>query len=159
VAQLGQLSLPMFMFCMVVSYLGGMLFDVIGHGIGSIMTINLAGIVWLLAGASGMAWFKSSPWKQQARSDREPTSAAGNDVWRLAGSRLGVNALAGAALLAVALVLPLSLSRAKPVGRVPVPVNEAVYENFLGPLFAEFPGLSSEPADYSFDLGASTSDP
>ncbi len=160
VAQLGQLSLPMFLFCMVVSYLGGMSFDVIGHGFGSITTINLAGMGFLLAVASGMAWFKSSPWKQQARCHDESPSAAGNDAWRMAaGSRLGVNALAGAALLAVAVVLPLSLPRAKPVGKVSGPVNAAVFENFLSPSFLEFPGLSSEPADYSFDLGASTSNP
>ena len=64
IVQMGQQSLPIFMISMVLSYVGGMVFDLAGHHLLSIVSINLGGIAILTLSGALMAWLKSSPWKR-----------------------------------------------------------------------------------------------
>ncbi|WP_139559035.1 OpgC family protein [Methylotetracoccus oryzae] len=64
IVQMGQQSLPIFTISMVLSYVGGMVFDLVGHHPLSIVAINLGGIATLILCGALLAWLKSSPWKR-----------------------------------------------------------------------------------------------
>jgi hypothetical protein len=63
----GQQSLPVFLAGMWLSYISGMALDVLGRSILSAALVNAAGIASLILLAYLMAWFKSQPWRGQAR--------------------------------------------------------------------------------------------
>jgi hypothetical protein len=63
----GQQSLPVFLTGMGLSYLAGMALDVLGRNIVNAALVNAAGVATLILLAYQMAWFKSQPWRGQAR--------------------------------------------------------------------------------------------
>ncbi|RYU59310.1 OpgC domain-containing protein [Methylolobus aquaticus] len=64
IVQMGQQSLPIFLLSMVLSYVGGMVFDLVGHHPLSIVAINLGGIAIMILFGALLVWLKSSPWKR-----------------------------------------------------------------------------------------------
>ena len=96
----GQQSLPIFMLSMVLSYVGGMVFDQFGHGAVTIAVINASGLAILLGSGALMAWLKASPWR---RPERDMIRSEG--AMRLAGAFSWRQRLeTGAALALVVLV-------------------------------------------------------
>jgi hypothetical protein len=65
----GQQALSIFTSGMVLSYIGGMVFDHFGAGAWAQLAVNVASFGILFAIAYGVAWFKAAPWK------RKPASA------------------------------------------------------------------------------------
>ncbi|WP_371154085.1 OpgC family protein [Jannaschia sp. 2305UL9-9] len=63
VMKVGQQSLAVFVFSMVLSRVNGFLLDVIGRTAGTWALINLTGFGLLVACAYGAGWFKSQPWR------------------------------------------------------------------------------------------------
>jgi hypothetical protein len=66
IIRMGQQSLPIFLFCMSLSYIGGMVLDWTGRDAFSIAWVNLAGLGLMLLAAQTLAWLDSKPWKQAA---------------------------------------------------------------------------------------------
>ncbi len=86
IALMGRQSLPMFMFCMALSYVAGMVLDWSGRDVVSLAWVNLSGLALMLATGSGLAWLAGKPWKQlpaQARPEAPPAWR-----WCLSGSML-----------------------------------------------------------------------
>jgi hypothetical protein len=52
---------------MGLSYIAGMALDVLGHDILTTALVNAVGLASLILLAYLMAWFKSQPWRSQAR--------------------------------------------------------------------------------------------
>jgi hypothetical protein len=66
IVKCGQQALSIFVSGMVLSHIGGMVFDHIGTGFGAQVLVNGATIPTLVAIAYGVAWFKDAPWKHKA---------------------------------------------------------------------------------------------
>jgi hypothetical protein len=63
----GQQSLPVFLTGMALSYVAGMALDELGRNILTTALVNAVGVASLILLAYLMAWFKSQPWRGQAR--------------------------------------------------------------------------------------------
>ena len=63
VMKVGQQSLAVFVFSMVLARVNGYLLDIIGRTAGTWALINLTGFGLLIACAYGAGWFKSQPWR------------------------------------------------------------------------------------------------
>ncbi|GIT92024.1 membrane protein [Jannaschia pagri] len=63
VMKVGQQSLAVFIFSMVLARVNGYLLDIIGRSAGTWALINLTGFGLLIACAYGAGWFKSQPWR------------------------------------------------------------------------------------------------
>ena len=59
----GQQALPVFLTGMALSFIVGMVLDLWGRTLFSVVVVNVAGIVFLILEAYVLAWFKSEPWK------------------------------------------------------------------------------------------------
>jgi hypothetical protein len=68
----GQQALAVFLSGMVLSHIGGMIFDHRGTGVASQLAVNGLSFALLFAVAYGVAWFKGTPWKQRAASEKAP---------------------------------------------------------------------------------------
>jgi len=80
IVKCGQQALSIFICGMVLSHIGGMVFDHIGIGFGPQVLVNGITLPLLVAIAHGVAWFKNAPWKQGAapeirQSERAPSRA------------------------------------------------------------------------------------
>jgi poly(3-hydroxybutyrate) depolymerase len=62
----GQQALSIFTSGMVLSYVGGMVFDHEGTGLVAQILVNVLSFGALFAIAYGVAWFKAAPWKRRA---------------------------------------------------------------------------------------------
>ncbi len=65
IVKCGQQALSIFICGMVLSHIGGMVFDHIGTGFGAQVLVNGITIPLLIAIAHGVAWFKNAPWKRR----------------------------------------------------------------------------------------------
>src|SRR5262249_10322366 len=74
----GQQALSIFTSGMVLSYIGGMIFDRWGTGVLMQIVVNGVTFTLLFAIAYGVAWFKAAPWKR-----RLVTAAAAADAFLL----------------------------------------------------------------------------
>ncbi|UWQ16415.1 OpgC family protein [Jannaschia sp. M317] len=63
VMKVGQQSLAVFVFSMVLARINGFILDVIGRSAGTWALVNLTGFGLLIACAYGAGWFKSQPWR------------------------------------------------------------------------------------------------
>jgi hypothetical protein len=63
----GQQALSIFLSGIVLSDIGGMVFDHIGTGLRAQLAVNIICFALLIAIAYTVAWFKAAPWKQGAR--------------------------------------------------------------------------------------------
>lgn len=63
ILRMGSQSLPVFAVAMALSYIGGMVFDRLGHGWLGLSVVNIGGGAGLMLSASLMAWLKSRPWR------------------------------------------------------------------------------------------------
>jgi hypothetical protein len=59
----GQEALPVFLTGMAVSFVTGMVLDLLGRSFPSVVAVNAAGMIFLILEAYVLAWFKSEPWK------------------------------------------------------------------------------------------------
>jgi hypothetical protein len=66
IVKCGQQALSIFISGMVLSHIGGMVFDHIGIGFGPQVLVNGVSIPALVAIAYAVAWFKNAPWKRPA---------------------------------------------------------------------------------------------
>lgn len=139
VVQMGRLSLPIFLVCMVLSYLGGMAFDLLGHDLSSILLINLGGCGALLAVGRLLAWLKSSPWKVERERERQPAAlrvAGRSGVTVLRPGWLG--AVATMTVLAAVSTLPFLLLRVPGVpSDMPVALGASEWMQQVGEPTAE----------------------
>ena len=62
----GQQALSIFTSGMVLSYIGGMIFDHEGIGLWPQLWVNAVAFALLFAIGYGVAWFKNAPWKRRA---------------------------------------------------------------------------------------------
>jgi hypothetical protein len=62
----GQQALSIFTSGMVLSYIGGMIFDHEGTGLWAQLWVNAVAFALLFAIGYGVAWFKNAPWKRRA---------------------------------------------------------------------------------------------
>ncbi len=62
----GQQALAVFLSGMVLSHIGGMVFDHLGTEAGVQLAVNGVSFTLLFAIAYGVAWFKGTPWKRRA---------------------------------------------------------------------------------------------
>src|SRR5260221_14622968 len=62
----GQQALAVFLSGMVLSHIGGMIFDHAGNGAGMQLLVNGVSFAALFAIAYTVAWFKATPWKRRA---------------------------------------------------------------------------------------------
>jgi len=63
IVRMGGQSLPVFAVAMALSYIGGMVFDRLGHGFLGLSVVNIGGCAALMASAGLMTWLKSRPWR------------------------------------------------------------------------------------------------
>jgi hypothetical protein len=98
IATLGRQSLPIFLFGMSLSYVGGMAFDQLGEGPGTLVLVNAGGALLLLGAGQALDWLGSAPWKTSA------ARQAGN------GGRSVLRRLAAATALGLLACAPLALS-------------------------------------------------
>ena len=61
----GQQALSIFTSGMVLSYIGGMIFDHEGTGLWPQLWVNAVSFALLFAIGYGVAWFKNAPWKRR----------------------------------------------------------------------------------------------
>ena len=61
----GQQALSIFTSGMVLSYIGGMIFDRVGTGLVAQLWVNAVSFALLFAIGYGVAWFKQAPWKRR----------------------------------------------------------------------------------------------
>jgi len=59
----GQQALSVFLSGMALSFIVGMVLDLWGRSLFSVVVVNAAGIVFLILEAYVLAWFKSEPWR------------------------------------------------------------------------------------------------
>ena len=71
VRQMGQQSLAIFALSLLLSRIGGMILDQTGHGLLSLLAVNLGGLGLLVALGQFLIWLDAKPWKRPAvaRSD------------------------------------------------------------------------------------------
>jgi hypothetical protein len=62
----GQQALAVFLSGMVLSHIGGMIFDHLGTGADTQLAVNGVSFALLFTVAYGVAWFKGTPWKRRA---------------------------------------------------------------------------------------------
>jgi hypothetical protein len=62
IARMGRHSLPVFLCCLTLSFLGGMALDRFGRDAFSVAWVNLAGLCLLLLSAQVLSWLDSKPW-------------------------------------------------------------------------------------------------
>ena len=77
----GQQALSIFTSGMVLSYVGGMIFDHAGTGALAQILVNALSFAALFAVAYGVAWFKAAPWKRRMMA----AAAAADAVLLIAG--------------------------------------------------------------------------
>ncbi|MCR9125876.1 MAG: OpgC domain-containing protein [Rhodobacteraceae bacterium] len=65
ITKVGQQSLAVFVFSMVLGRVSGFVMDQIGRDPWVVSAVNLAGFALLIAVAYTAAWFKSAPWKRK----------------------------------------------------------------------------------------------
>lgn len=63
VLKVGQQSLAVFVVSMFLARLLGFVMDMTGRALGTVLLVNLAGALVLVATAYGAGWFKSHPWR------------------------------------------------------------------------------------------------
>jgi uncharacterized membrane protein YidH (DUF202 family) len=63
--KVGQQSLPVFVFSMVLARLIGFALDQIGRSVASVTAFNLAGMLCVVAVAYIAGWFRQQPWRQR----------------------------------------------------------------------------------------------
>jgi hypothetical protein len=110
VAGMGRQSLPMFLVGMTLSYVAGMVLDQLGHGIVSLLAVNLGGIMLMILAAQGYAWLDSKPWKAPSKQDRAVTERVTVALpwgWLQKASLV--------AFLAPLVILPLAFTAKKPI--------------------------------------------
>ncbi len=66
ILKVGQQSLAVFVVSMFAARLMGFVMDVAGRAVGTVLLVNLAGALVLIAVAYGAGWFKSQPWRTKA---------------------------------------------------------------------------------------------
>ena len=66
VVKCGQQALSIFISGLVLSYIGGIIFDHWGTGLSEQLVVNGITFALLVAIAYGVAWFKATPWKERA---------------------------------------------------------------------------------------------
>ncbi|MCU0736238.1 MAG: OpgC domain-containing protein [Methylotetracoccus sp.] len=149
IVQMGRQSLPIFVVSMALSYVGGMAYDVVGHHAGSILWINLGGCLLLILAGYGLAWIKSSPWKQ-AGSGLPAEDGRGGALGSLPPLRWEwVKGGAMFALLGAVTAFPLWVSRkAADMATSPVTLSESAW--VLDDLSAEPP--VADPEEFSDPL-------
>lgn len=64
VVLIGQHSLPVFVLGVMMSFIGGIVFDRLGVGLLPNLLVNGGGVALLWIWASGAAWFARQPWRQ-----------------------------------------------------------------------------------------------
>lgn len=75
IIRMGQQSLPIFVLCTLLSYIGGILLDQIARNALTTAWINLGGLALLLAAARGLAWLDGKPWKAASPAYPAPDNA------------------------------------------------------------------------------------
>lgn len=156
IARMGQQSLPIFLVCMTLSYLGGMVFDQMGHDAVSITLVNLGGCLLMILATQAIAWFKSKPWKIQATSRAQAGDAIG-----VRGLHLIMDTPSGQWMKAVAALLclgPLALAPLVLTAKKPIieDVSLALSQD-PGALMESPASVSADdesPLDVIFDAGA-----
>ena len=63
ILKVGQQSLAVFVVSMFTARLMGFTMDVTGRATATVLLVNLAGALILIATAYGAGWFKSQPWR------------------------------------------------------------------------------------------------
>jgi hypothetical protein len=71
----GQQALAVFLSGMVLSHIGGMIFDHRGTGLAAQLAVNGVSFALLFAVAYGVVWFKGTPWKRRAANGPAPQTA------------------------------------------------------------------------------------
>ena len=66
IVKCGQQALSIFISGLVLSYVGGIVFDHWGTGFGTQILVNSVTFALLIGIAYGVAWFKAAPWKERA---------------------------------------------------------------------------------------------
>jgi poly(3-hydroxybutyrate) depolymerase len=66
IVKCGQQALSIFISGLVLSYIGGIIFDQWGTGLGVQILVNGVTFALLVGIAYGVAWFKAAPWKERA---------------------------------------------------------------------------------------------
>lgn len=66
ILKVGQQSLAVFVVSMFVARLMGFVMDMTGRATGTVLLVNLAGAMLLVATAYGAGWFKSQPWRRKS---------------------------------------------------------------------------------------------
>jgi hypothetical protein len=84
IVKCGQQALSIFVSGMVLSHIGGMVFDHIGTGLGPQILVNGITIPTLIAIAHGVAWFKNAPWKNRSAGDAGVRTRAATPIAGLA---------------------------------------------------------------------------
>jgi hypothetical protein len=64
IVKTGQNALPVFFLSMTLSYIAGMVLDVIGRDWTTFTLVNFGGMAILILAAYGFGWFKRTPWKR-----------------------------------------------------------------------------------------------
>jgi len=108
IIKMGQQSLPIFLCCMGLSYIGGIALDWCGRDAASVALVNLAGLGLMLIMAQVLAWLDSKPWKLPANHNISNVSSSESSLITINGvsSTWGEQALLLPLLIGLA-VLPL----------------------------------------------------
>lgn len=72
----GTQSLPAFLACTVLAWIGGIALDILGDTPGPVAAINIAGLAGIIAAAWVARLFKSEPWARQKTLEARPSTAA-----------------------------------------------------------------------------------
>jgi hypothetical protein len=76
IIRMGQQSLPIFLCCMSLSYIGGIALDWSRRDPINVAMVNLAGIGLLLLMAQALAWLDGKPWKLAVAHDLTTRSSS-----------------------------------------------------------------------------------
>lgn len=148
IVTMGQQSLPMFVFSMVLSFAGGIALDSIGRDAVSTALVNLAGLGLLLTAGQLLAWLSGKPWQASADTIDRATDAQRdfNLTHAFAWSR---QALLASLLLSLAALPMLSIQQPTVVvGTVPDQVVDIQPDDEgLRPVNAVLPETSAEDLD------------
>lgn len=132
IAKMGQQSLPIFLVCMTLSYIGGMVFDQLGHSTVTITLVNLGGCWLMILAAQAIAWVKSKPWKLQIPPRVQPAHAINPNELHVAIQRAAGQWLKAAVTLVWLCPLalaPLALTAKKPsAGDVDLALSQSPVE-------------------------------